>query len=294
MSENYSQFPQLGFLVFRSRSGSTLIGDRIARHPDILVTPESNVAPRLVKYFQQVKQDSRDIDYLNLVNYVFQEKKLSEWQIDYNMLFNAFQENQVDDWATAFYTLCRLYRDTEKPKAKMIILKKNGWYYKNVELLFSTFPSSFIIWIVRDPRAIYNSARQAIHSERKEPMATNIVSNAFGWCDYMKRLKKAEFLWSAHNFRISYEGFLQNPEATLIRLWKGLGVATLDDSTMKEVLNSKEASSLITTSTAHLHGNVSKELMLDRATQWKKQLPRWRSFLIKAITYRYLKEFEYD
>ena len=43
---------QLAFLVFRSRSGSTLFGDRLGRHPEIIVAPETNALPRLVLYFK--------------------------------------------------------------------------------------------------------------------------------------------------------------------------------------------------------------------------------------------------
>ena len=43
---------ELAFFVFRSRSGSTLFADRLGRHPEIVVAPETNALRNLVLYFE--------------------------------------------------------------------------------------------------------------------------------------------------------------------------------------------------------------------------------------------------
>jgi len=273
--------PRLAFLVYRSRSGSTFFGDRLSRHPEVLVTPESNVAFRLVNYFKN--RHGKDISRRKLVEYIYSDQKFKDWKLPQENLAEVLHEYSELNWATTFYACCRAYQEWKKQEAKVVVFKKSGWYYKNTDLLLSTFPDSLIICMLRDPRAVYNSACKALHSETKKPMAGNILKNAFGWWDYVNRLFAAEKQWPGRVLKVRYESFLPDISGKLTSIWRELGVLELDNIKLKEILDQQAESHLVTSSTRHLHGNVGQRPIIERAEGWKHELPSWRARLIRLI-----------
>lgn len=283
--------PCISFLVFRSRSGSTIFGDRLSRHPGVLVTPESNVAQRLVQYFKE--NHANDIVQGDILDFIYNEKKFSEWGLPKELLENEIKRYRAHDWATIFYACCKAYRDWKKPAARIVVFKKSGWYYKNVNLLLSTFPDSVTIWMLRDPRAMYNSARKALHSEKGTPMAKNMVMNAIGWRDYVNRMLEAGKRWPGRVCKVCYESFVVDTSGILLNIWRKLGVPELTPAELKRLLKKKGESHLITSSTKHLHGNVTEEAIVERAYKWKDELPKWRAGIIRLICKKPMTECGY-
>lgn len=287
---NFSD-PRLSFLVFRSRSGSTFFGDRLSRHPEVLVTPESNVAPRLVEYFKE--SPGKDCSKDKLVEYIYEEQKFREWELPREMLGSELDQCEELDWAIVFYTCCKAYRDWQKPEAKVVVFKKSGWYYKNIDLLLETYPGSMSIWMVRDPRAVYSSARKALHSKRQQPMEDNILKNAFGWRNYIKLLSHASQKWPVHVFQVHYESFLFDLSNTLTIIWQKLGVKELTDKEINKIMERYVESHLITHSTKHLHENVFQKPIVERAEKWRQELPKWRTAFIGLVCRNGMKKFSY-
>lgn len=285
--------PALVFLDYRSRSGSTFFGDRLGRHPDVLVTPESNAAQRLFNFFKQNTFISTSFDPQKLIDYIFSEQKFSYWGVPRKALFEALKDGNAQDWKTALHTICQVYRDLMKPRADIVVLKKSGWYYKNLDLLLSAYPRSIAIGIIRDPRAVFNSARKAIHSEKKRPMAGSIVGNAFGWRDYVRRLKAAENRWPGRIQLIKYESLLQDVPGSLAQVWESIGVRPLSEKEVAVVLESRRHSNLVTASTRHLHKNVLKPAMIERTDKWREELSPLQVLLIRRICGKWMNALGY-
>jgi len=289
--KNYSD-PILSFVVSRPRSGSTFFGDRLSRHPEILVAPESNIAPRLVSFFQK-KKIYDDDDGKELADYVLEERKFKDWGLPSEKLLQALKNEHASDWPTTLHIICRAYRDWQKPEAKIVVLKKGGWYYKNTDLLLSTYPNSFFIGIIRDPRAIYNSSRRAIHSETKEPMENNAFRSALDWLEYVNLLKNNKARWPQKIHCVKYEDFLHDVKGTLTNTWKQLGLKQVEESEIDDLLKIQTESHLVTPATKHLHNNVSQKPLMERAEKWKDELPYWKAKLIRLICRKRMNEFGY-
>jgi hypothetical protein len=273
--------PRLAFLVFRSRSGSTFFGDRLSRHPQVLVTPESNLAPKLIKFF-----GSRRAGFPSapaIADYVLLEPKFRQWNLPRKDLVHALEKNKPHDWSTAFQIICRVYRDHQKPEARVVVFKNSGWYYKNIDLLLSVFPGSKVIGMVRDPRAVYNSARKALHSERGEPLAGSILGNALGWRRYIKILEEAKLSHPGLIYTIKYEIFINDLLNSLNIAWKTLRVSQLSKSNILDIMEKKDDSHLVSKAVAHLHSNVLKAPMPEVAQKWHSELPKWQALLIGYI-----------
>lgn len=284
---------KLAFLVFRSRSGSTLFGDRLGRHPEIVVVPETNALPRLVLYYKKKNEDKNKINYDEIIDFLYAEKKLEEWEIPKQLLLKTINKYKPNSCWKIFYCLCRLYRDVKKKNAKILVVKKDGWYSDNASLLLKTYNNCKILWMVRDPRAIYNSASKAIYSRTGQPMDKNILHNSYFWKKYINKMISMRKVSSDRMIEIYYEKFLSSPEETLSLCWEFLDTRSLNKHEMSEIMKKHKSSQLVKQSTKHLHKDVTNEIILDYKFKWKRQLPNWKIFLINFICKKQMKETGY-
>ncbi len=284
---------KLAFLVFRSRSGSTLFGDRLGRHPEVVVAPETNALPRLVEYFKNIPSDQSKINYYEIVDFLYAEKKLEEWEISKQYLIDSFKNYKPNSCWKVFYYLCKLYRDIVKKNAKIFVIKKDGWYSNNAKLLLNIYNDSKIVWMVRDPRGTYNSASKAIYSRTGQAMDKNVFRNSYLWRKYINKMIIMRNESSDKIIEIYYEKFLASPEETLSLCWKFLNTRSLSKDEKKEIIKKHSSSQLIKQSTEHLHKDVTNEIILDYMHKWKKQLPRWKIYLINFICKKQMRETGY-
>ena len=283
--------PRLAFLVFRSRSGSTLFGDRLSRHPEVLVTPESNLAPKLIKYL-----GSRRVELLSarsIADHMLLETKFRQWGLSRQDLVNILQNYKLHHWASILQLICRAFRDHKKPGAKVVVIKNSGWYYKNLGFLLSVFPGSRAVSVIRDPRAVFNSARKALHSEKGKPLAWNVLSNSLGWCRYVKILEETELKHPGLICTIKYEDIVNNLPDSLNTAWKALGVRQLQRSHVSNIMFKIDGSHLVSKAAAHLHPNVLKEPMPGLTQKWRSELPRWQALLIRYVCRHGMRKYWY-
>jgi hypothetical protein len=279
----------LAFLVYRARSGSTLFADRLARHPEIVVLPESRVAPRL----QELFSGTAPIPATEIVRFLFAEQKFKDWQLPETKLEAALRQEQSPTWESVFLACVKCYRQHFKPGASIAVFKKAGWYADNLQLLMQSFPQAKAIGLVRDPRAIFNSARRAIHSEKGKPMASNVWRNAREWNRYIRLLASIKQDQPSRIFDFRYEDFLENPTSTLAGACSFLGAPCPDDHGLEELLALRSSSHLVTASTIHLHQKVASPLAPQRARAWKEELNGMQKVLIAVICRVGMKQYGY-
>ena len=284
---------KLAFFVFRSRSGSTLFADRLGRHPEIVVAPETNALRNLVLYFKNKTLAKSKMNYSKIIDFLYGEKKLEEWEISKQLLLKTLNEHKPNSCWEIFYCLCRLYRDTFKKNAKIFIVKKDGWYSDNAKLLLKIYKNSKILWMIRDPRATYNSASKAIYSRTGQPIDKNVFHNSYFWRKYINKMISMRKESSNKMIEIYYEKFLSSPEETLSLCWKFLDTKILNKNEMGEIMKKHSSSQLITKSTKHLHKDVTNEIILDYMHKWKSQLPNWKIHLINFICKKQMRETGY-
>ena len=284
---------RLSFLLFRSRSGSTFFGDRLSRHPEVLVAPETNTVPRIYRYFKKDIIIKNNKNYRNIAKILLSDKKTKYWNISEEQLTEKLSKNKITNWESALFCLCQIYRDNVKPEAKVIVIKKSGWYYKNIDILLKTFHNSISMWVIRDPRAVYNSASHAIHSTRKKPMEKNVVKNALGWREFIKLFNKASIKWTGRVISVRYETLIAQTSEILKKVWHNLDVKTISDYEIEKILVEKKKSHLITPETTHLHKNVYYQTLTEPLEKWKRTLPNWKKSVIQFICRKGMQQFDY-
>ena len=270
----------LGFLVYRPRSGSTLFGDRIGRHPDIVVTPESNVAMRLAHRFRRDRDRLQSVT--ELVDFVLAEQKARDWGLPRENLIAAFGAEPPPTWQACFQRICLAYGGWKKPQARWIIVKKAGWYARNIGLLLDSYPGSVAVDIVRDPRATFNSSRASLHSERGDPIESNVLSSALGWRRHVGRMAALEAACPGRVSRHRYEDFIGDMTGVVQAVWRFLDVEAGSPDVLA-ALQASQQSPLVTPSTQHLHVNVGSGAIASRVDAWRSELPAWQAMVIEQV-----------
>lgn len=288
---------RLSFLVYLSRSGSTFFGERLNRHPDVLIVPESTAAPRLRSYFEEhEKKGSGDCPRAEaLVDMLLEERKLVNWGLTRDYLLDVFRAESPGHWADAFRLLCAAYRNHKKPAATVVVFKKSAWYWKRIDVLLTAFADAQSIWMVRDPRAIFNSARQSIYSETNRPMSESVVKSAREWCVFIDRLEMARERWGDRVHPVRYESMLQDVSGAVQSAWQALGVDVpgMDQVAAWLETASGEVSHLITPATQHLHSNVSRPAQTACAEKWRSELPQRHALWIRWVCRKGMKAWDY-
>lgn len=280
-----TDFPKIAFLVFRSRSGSTLIGDRINWHPNILVTPESEFVKCSYEYFYK-KESHSETNYLALAKHLLREVKLKDWGLTSEQIADYLYTHKADCWRSVVRCVACAYRDHKKPTAQVVMIKKNSWNYRNIDRLMSLDNDVKSLWVVRDPRAVHNSSSKAIHSESGRPISTSALKDAYAWRDYIARMQRASSKWSTHTITVKYEEFLLDTYCKLTEIWEKLDETAIPLAQFEVMQDYAKHSQLITKATAHLHTNVTLPPKLDRISGWKNELPVWKALLFNVVCWR--------
>jgi hypothetical protein len=260
----------------------------------VVVAPETNALPRLVTYFKNITADQSKINYNKIVDFLYAEKKLEEWGIPKQLLLTTLNKYKPNTCWKVFYFLCRIYRDLVKKNAHIFVVKKDGWYSENAKLLLDVYADTKILWMIRDPRATYNSASKAIYSRTGQAMDKNVFRNSCLWKKYINQMILMRKDFSDKMVEIYYEKFLSSPEETLSLTWKFLNIRNLNDDEMREIMKKQNSSQLVKQSTEHLHKDVTNEIILEYKHKWKNQLPSWKIHLINFICKRQMRETGYS
>ena len=285
----------LGFVVYRSRSGSTLFADRLGRHPDVLVTPESNVIPNILKYYNSNDHSScKWEDFVRgLAHFIFSEQKLQDWKLMSEEFSQQLIEYGPCDWTKVVNLLCAAYRDMMKPDSRVVMIKKSGWYSRNLYFLLRSIPNAMAIGVIRDPRAVYNSARVALHSENRTPLAGSLISNARGWRNFVRQVEETSDMLPQRVLFVRYEDLLEDLVLTLQRSWNHLGLNLTPIQDIQAILVDQADSHLITDRTRHLHENVTREPIKELGTKWQNELPCLHASIMKWICRKEMKRYLY-
>ncbi len=252
-------------LAFISRSGSTLLARYLDAIPTVGVTLEANLPdgifrPELV--IEHPKAIDRALDTL------FDDAKFRAWSIAPEAVRARMLEHSFPlRFATLLPDILKLAfadRDVAWP-----VLKQENCIWR-LEATRRLYPESQVVFIERDPRAIYNSQRTAIDSQTGKPMANNPFVVGLMYARAAERARcHANKPWF---HRLRYEDLVANPAGTLRTLLTALGIdAPVPDSFALEPPSSDYARQ-IPDAQRHLHTNVAGPLRHDRVSAWRTEL----------------------
>ena len=270
---------QIVFLTYLSRSGSTYLAHHLNRYYDISVTLEADFPDGL--FWRQLRITSpRQLN--TLVDSMLRMRKFQQWGISREALRNGLSQC---GYPIMFPQLLRTVLGISFAQTDTRIwVYKNGKYFRKLELLREHFPGSKVIFVMRDPRAVFNSQNQSINSDGR-PMWTSPVHCALKYREAVSIVQRYQEQSWFH--LVKYEDLIEEKDAELERVRHFLGAGP------KICESRMDYAEMIPAAQTHLHRNVGKSSLPDRVGAWQTELSAGEIFSIQCIAKRGLTEHGY-
>jgi hypothetical protein len=249
----------VAFLLYDSRSGSTLLAALLNRHAGVSVSLESAYVSRLLEYPRPWGSEAM---IPGLCAYLFDEVQFRELGLGLHEVQGALVRGR--GWSSpgaAAVAVTDAYFARHAPAAQVCVIKHPPWLH--LQAVESIFPDTQFIHLVRDGRAVYNSKRKT-RSLDGRTMERNPVKAARDW---RWRVQIAAACGSILHLR--YEDLVNDPEREISRL---LDFLRLEGSARAVVRPKSAYSSAIGAQQQALHANLRREPDARLAEQWREEL----------------------
>jgi hypothetical protein len=212
------QEPQVFFVVGRGRSGTTLLGRMLARHPAMDVAPEGFFIMNLLGRYGRGPWDRARIE--SFCRDLVLENRMRTWNLDVDRLQRRLEDRLPDlDFRGACHAVYGSYAgDTRGRTGVRMVGDKNPHYALFAGRLAREFPGARFVHITRDPR-------DNVQSYRKVPFDVNdVAALADRWCRYNRSVMAVARQHPDRFHRVAYEDLVSGPEAVLEGICQFLGL----------------------------------------------------------------------
>ncbi|MFP4027802.1 MAG: sulfotransferase family protein [Candidatus Brocadiia bacterium] len=264
--------PQLAFLIYIPRSGSTLLSKMLDGYRDVTVSLEANLPDGIVREEFHASSQSNlkeEIDEL------YEDRKFRNWDIPKHILIKRMQQIQFPVHFSDILPILLEEGARARGQSPSVCVYKTGGYTLHIPKLRSLFPDSKILIALRDPRAVYNSQKKAIGSKTDRPMAVNPIA--------FTRLKRRKYrtmrlLKRKRWFKVvQYENLVCNPTEVVEKVLSFLEVPARPDTGQRCYEDA------IPPSQQHLHPLIHEKPRKDRIDAWQSELSVEEIWLLDLI-----------
>lgn len=268
--------PKVVFLVYDSRSGSTLLASQIAKNLDrVLVTPEIGFDELLQRGDEFCRRNSSSA----ITSLLIRKRDFINLGIAPAVLDSWFAEHGHPQGIRHYIEQVCGCLLAQQSKDGEVVIVKNGSHARYIPRLVEAFGEDLrILHIFRDPRAVVNSKNRT--PRPYYPYETmgwgGVALSAWRWVCYSRVMRRA-ITQGVSVYEISYENFLADPKAILAGLAEFLGVGISDVPSRNDyVIPSKEK-----TVHARVHSGTFDG---DRSVAWRQELQSGDLKRVEAVS----------
>jgi hypothetical protein len=197
------------------RSGTTMLGSYLGKHPDLLVTPESQFKLELMRY----TTEDGTIDLEQAMSYLRKEYRLSSWKISLDELATQLAGDSRIGYHELIEHIQDQYEEKHQPGETRFWVDHTPNNMRNGLRLNSLFPDAKFIHIVRDGRGVANSYRHVTWAPYETYFsAKDWVSKVGHGLALGHRLGPDKLLVTR------YEDLLEDPQSEMSRICSFLGL----------------------------------------------------------------------
>ena len=266
------------FLAYEPRSGSTILSKYLTENYNVFVVPECNFIIDLLKRYciNHVLTNSDKADLLDLLA---NDRKLNDWGIteDLKEIIDISNSILISRFIVQILNLL----NNKYSKNSVLILKKES-YPSVFKQLVKIIREAKLLYIVRDPRAVFASQKHSIYTKTGQPFSTFCAKTAISWNLQLRRSYFVDSFVAETQF-IKYEEFVIDPKSTTERF----GFASI------EISGGNESSYVLPEKYSRLHVNVGKQPNVDSLTKWRGKINFIETIIIEILCYRYMQEWGY-
>jgi len=260
------------FVNYINRSGSTLLCKLLDSYDGISAGIEAGFPGFIHELIpEQYKKINSKASLDLYLNDLFKDIRFQEWNVDRGKLLSRLEKI---GYPLTFkeILLCCLEEYFGDCKAK-IWVHKAGYYIDLLEEVLSVFPDSKNIYIVRDPRAIFSSQKQAVSIYEGKSMGYSLCAFIY---QYKKRMNVVMNNLSSMDFLVvKYEDLVKQNDY--------MEEIVLPFLAMQYAKKNGEGnySEKIPDNQRSLHTNVSSQPSGKSIEKWKKGLQRHEILFIQ-------------
>lgn len=270
------------FLTYMARSGSTLVAKLLSEVAGLTVSLEAKI-PDDLKYGSIDVKEPRELP--NLIDRLYSDPKFCAWGIERRTLFCKLASQPLP---LRFNSLLNVIASLVCSSAESEFVYKCQHYISYIDRLLELFPGCKFIFVMRDPRAIYNSQKKAINTATHEPMnCSNPTRTIVAYKKIAGVLRKRRNEECLHV--VKYEDLLFQPEKEIDRVLSFLGVSNEANRELGKSYISK-----IPLPQKHLHENVQHKPLRERAEAWQTELSSLETSFFNTSLSKELIEHDYS
>jgi len=246
------------FLSGNQRSGKTLLQLILASHPEVTISPGTNVIAKVL-YEMPRGRPMSEANLRKMRQVLQKDRKFKAWRIDHRAYQAHIAKYQDVTTAQAVEDIMAFFRDQTKPGARYVGNKK-GCYCKDGDLVKKVFPRAKLIFILRD-------ARGAVSSMLETQPEHDLTSASLTWTIKARRIRELKSLFPDDVFVCRYESLVTDPERMTRDVCRFLGV-----DFVPEMLSAYRTNDAIRHQTDTTHHETYDAITTSMIDEWKTHL----------------------
>jgi len=283
------------FILGCSRTGSKMFMKIINDYSTINITPELNfLAPFWIRqdFITKVKKNIKDLkkdsNITKLIDLIYSGKlEGSFWKsIKNRNLDKKILEKKIMKSDRSFESIFKIILEEHvKSKDKIIPGAKFPVHFSYIYKLFEWYPNCKIVFLIRDPRAIYASLAVGFIKKSRSKYLTTLIRTII--CIYTI----FQFIWAVNIHKkymhqrnyclFRFEDIISNPEKCIANLCCFLEIEFKSDMLNPSVVGSS------------YHKNKKRGFDTETLYRWKKHISPITDNLMKIIISKQMKETGY-
>lgn len=271
---------RFAFLTHMNRTGSTFLAKLLDEYQEINVSLEASIPDNITIQYGKVVNDDGLENFLDLL---YADVRFKDWQLDRDRIKSLLKELDYPlEYRDILQVILSQSIDEKKKDFQWVI--KRGEYINHIHEVLDQIPEAKFLYIVRDPRAVYNSQKFS-RSLSNRSMATSPVSVVLEFKNKDKILQEHQEKEYFHV--LYYENLIRNKDNEVNDVLDFLEVKN------RIKVSQEEYASKIPEKQQHLHANITKGPMVQNINKWKKTLTQVEIKFINIKLKKILKKYNY-
>lgn len=290
-----NKLPGMAFIVGMGRSGTTLLTNMLNSNPEVISTPENEFMLFSKSSFAKADFGREQVidSFLDIFNYNY-NRVLSIWKPT-----ASIRQDLLDVKEKNYANACKLvymnYPFAGKDQAQIkCIIDKNPIYSLYIDDIRKIYPDAKYIILTRDFRD--NVVSRKKYSDKKSSVAELGAS----WNFFYERIYDVVKAHRLDHYLLRYEDLVADPEQALKALCAYLGVSyspnMLQFQDLSKEINThvkEKAPAEVYNKISRMHGNLEKQVNLNRVKAYEKELSPGDIALLDYICRKYGRQFKY-
>lgn len=271
----------IAFLIYESRSGSTLLAQKLHTSFNCFVAPESQLPINLLIRFNHGHLLSHQ-DVMTISEMIDSDRKIKDWGFTpiIKKILRSFVGKTIDHYIIAIFDA--FLEKHKKDKETILILKKES-YSAVGERLKKIYPLAKFLYIIRDPRGVFASKKNSIYTLTGKPFDTCPVSSSVSWVKKFESVICLRQKFPNDVFIVKYEDLIKSDSNVVHSISEFFGWP-IHKSSRKIILNQRYNL---------LHKNLFDPLIKENDKKWLVSLTPKEIYFVETICQKYFADFNY-